>query len=445
MGKEKNHTNIIVIGHIDSGKSTTTGHLIYKCDNINKRTIEKFKPETTEMGKGSFKCAWVLDKLKAEHEHGITTETSLWKSETSKYYMTVIDAPGNRGFIKNMIIGTSQADYAVLIVATGIGEFESAFSKNWQTYEHALLAFTLDVNPLIIGVNKMDSTEPTYSQKRYEEIVKEVSTHIKKIGYSPDTESFVLISGWNGDDMLEPWFKGWKVTQKFGNDIGITLLEALDYILPPIRPTDKFLYLSLQDVDKIGGIGTVPVGRVETSVLKAGMVVTFVPVNDPTEVQSVEMHREVLSKALPWENVGFNVKNVSVKDVCPGNVAGDGKDDPPMEAASFTGQVIILNYPGQISPGYTAYIACSFAELKEKIDGRSGKKLEDGPFLKSGDATILDMVPGKPSFSDYPPLGHFAICYMRQTVAVGVIKGSRQNGPGAGQVTKSAQKAQKAK
>ncbi|MXQ85657.1 hypothetical protein E5288_WYG001344 [Bos mutus] len=308
----------------------------------------------------------------------------------------------------------------------------------------------------------MDSTEPPYSQKRYEEIVKEVSTYIKKIGYNPDTVAFVPISGWNGDNTLEPsanmpWFKGWKVTRKDSNASGTTLLEALDCILPPTRPADKPLCLPLQDVYKIGGIGTVPVGRVETGVLKPGMVVTFAPVNVTTEMKSVEMHHEALSEALPGDNVGFNVKNVSVNDVCHGNVAGDSKNDLSMEAAGFTAQVIVLNHPGQISAGYapmldchTAHIACKFAELKEKIDHRFGKKLEDGPkFLKSGDAAIIDMVPGKPmcveSFSDYPSLGCFAVRDMRQTVAVGVIKAVDKKAAGAGKVTKSAQKAQKAK
>ncbi|KAF6087915.1 eukaryotic translation elongation factor 1 alpha 2 [Phyllostomus discolor] len=241
MGKEKTHINIVVIGHVDSGKSTTTGHLIYKCGGIDKRTIEKFEKEAAEMGKGSFKYAWVLDKLKAERERGITIDISLWKFETTKYYITIIDAPGHRDFIKNMITGTSQADCAVLIVAAGVGEFEAGISKNGQTREHALLAYTLGVKQLIVGVNKMDSTEPAYSEKRYDEIVKEVSAYIKKIGYNPATVPFVPISGWHGDNMLEPspnmpWFKGWKVERKEGNASGVSLLEALDTILPPTRP-----------------------------------------------------------------------------------------------------------------------------------------------------------------------------------------------------------------
>jgi elongation factor 1-alpha len=462
MGKEKVHINIVVIGHVDSGKSTTTGHLIYKCGGIDKRTIEKFEKEAQEMGKGSFKYAWVLDKLKAERERGITIDIALWKFETSKYYVTIIDAPGHRDFIKNMITGTSQADCAVLIVAAGTGEFEAGISKNGQTREHALLAFTLGVKQLIVGVNKMDSTEPPFSENRYEEIKKEVSSYIKKIGYNPAAVAFVPISGWHGDNMLEPstnmpWFKGWKVERKEGNGEGKCLIEALDAILPPSRPTDKALRLPLQDVYKIGGIGTVPVGRVETGVLKPGTVVVFAPANITTEVKSVEMHHEALTEAVPGDNVGFNVKNVSVKELRRGYVAGDSKANPPKGAENFTAQVIVLNHPGQISNGYTpvldchtAHIACKFAEIKEKVDRRSGKSTEDNPkAIKSGDAAIVILQPSKPlcveSFQEFPPLGRFAVRDMRQTVAVGVIKSVVFKDASGGKVTKAAEKATKGK
>ena len=462
MPKEKTHINIVVIGHVDSGKSTTTGHLIYKCGGIDKRTIEKFEKEAQEMGKGSFKYAWVLDKLKAERERGITIDIALWKFETEKYYVTIIDAPGHRDFIKNMITGTSQADCAVLIVAAGTGEFEAGISKNGQTREHALLAFTLGVKQLIIGVNKMDSTEPPYSEARFKEISKEVEAYIKKIGYNPKVVPFVPISGWHGDNMLEPsekmtWYGGWKKEAGKTTTTGKTLMEALDAIDPPKRPTDKALRLPLQDVYKIGGIGTVPVGRVETGILKPGMVVTFAPAGVTTEVKSVEMHHTALPEAGPGDNVGFNVKNVSVKEIRRGNVAGDSTKDPPKGAETFNAQVIILNHPGQISAGYapvldchTAHIACKFSELLEKIDRRSGKKMEDNPqFVKSGDAAIVKMTPQKPmcveAFSEYPPLGRFAVRDMRQTVAVGVIKSVVKKEAGAGKVTKAAQKAQKKK
>ena len=445
--KTKAHINLVVIGHVDSGKSTTTGHLIYKCGGIDKRVIEKFEKEAESMGKGSFKYAWVLDKLKAERERGITIDIALWKFETAKCYFTIIDAPGHRDFIKNMITGTSQADCAVLVVASGTGEFEAGISKEGQTREHALLAFTLGVKQMIVAINKMDDKSVKYGEDRYLEIRKEVSAYLKKVGYNPDKIDFVPVSGWVGDNMIEkspntPWYKG------------RTLLEALDELQPPKRPTEKPLRLPLQDVYKIGGIGTVPVGRVETGIMKPMDIVTFAPVNLTTEVKSIEMHHESLPEAQPGDNVGFNVKNVSVKDLRRGYVVGLLKNDPPMETGDFTAQVIILNHPGQICNGYapvldchTAHIACKFEKIETKIDRRSGKELEKEPkFIKSGDAAIVKLAPSKPMcvevFTEYPPLGRFAVRDMRQTVAVGVIKGVNKRDH-AGKVTKAAQKAQK--
>merc|ERR1711890_148906 len=453
----KFHINIVVIGHVDSGKSTTTGHLIYKCGGIDKRTIEKFEKEAQEMGKGSFKYAWVLDKLKAERERGITIDIQLMNFSTQKYYVTIIDAPGHRDFIKNMITGTSQADCAVLIVAASTGEFEAGISKNGQTREHALLAYTLGVKQMIVGINKIDNTEPPYSEKRFMEIKKEVESYVKKVGYQPKAVAFVPISGWHGDNMIEAstnmsWYKGWTVERKDEKKTGKTLLEAIDGIAQPERPINKPLRLPLQDVYKIGGIGTVPVGRVETGSLKAGMVVTFSPANVTTEVKSVEMHHNTLEEAVPGDNVGFNVKNVSIKDVKRGMVASDSKADPAKESKSFLAQVIVLNHPGEIHAGYqpvldchTAHVACKFAEIRQKIDRRSGKVLEENPkMVKTGDAAMINLLPSKPmcveAFSDYQPLGRFAVRDMRQTVAVGIIKSVDKSDTDA-KLTKSAAKA----
>merc|ERR1711972_608304 len=461
MGKEKGHINIVVIGHVDSGKSTSTGHFIYKCGGIDKRTIEKFEKEAAESGKGSFKYAWVLDKLKAERERGITIDIALWKFETNKYSVTIIDAPGHRDFIKNMITGTSQADCAVLIVASSTGEFEAGISKNGQTREHAMLAFTLGVKQMIIACNKMDNTEPPYSEKRFQEIQKEITGYVKKVGYNPKEVPVVPISGWHGDNMIEKstnmsWYKGWTCERKSGKTTGFTLFEALDNIMEPTRPNDKPLRLPLQDVYKIGGIGTVPVGRVETGTLKPGMVVTFAPPMCTTEVKSVEMHHEQLLEATPGDNVGFNIKNVSVKDIKRGYVASDSKNKPASGCSDFTAPVIVLNHPGQVSNGYspvldchTAHIACKFAEIKEKVDHRTGKSTETNPkFIKSGDAGIVVLHPSKPmcveAFSDFPPLGRFAVRDMRQTVAVGVIKKMTPKDV-SGTTTKAAQKANKKK
>ena len=354
-----------------------------------------------------------------------------------------------------MITGTSQADCAILIIAAGTGEFEAGISKDGQTREHALLAYTLGVKQLIVAINKMDTAN--WSEARYLEIIKETSSFVKKVGYNPKQVPFVPISGFNGDNMLEastncPWYKGWEKETKGGKSTGKTLLEAIDAITQPVRPTEKPLRLPLQDVYKIGG--TVPVGRIETGTLKPGMVVTFAPAGVTTEVKSVEMHHEQLQQGVPGDNVGFNVKNVSVKEIRRGNVAGDSKNDPPYGCESFTAQVIVLNHPGQVGAGYapvldchTAHIACKFSEMLEKIDRRTGKAVEANPkFIKSGDAAIVKMVPSKPmcveAFTDYPPLGRFAVRDMRQTVAVGVIKAVEKK-KDAGKVTKSAAKAAK--
>jgi elongation factor 1-alpha len=436
MGKEKKHINLVVIGHVDSGKSTTTGHLIYKCGGIDKRTIEKFEKEAAEMGKGSFKYAWVLDKLKAERERGITIDIALWKFETPKYFYTVIDAPGHRDFIKNMITGTSQADVAMLCIPAAGGEFEAAISKDGQAREHALLAYTLGVKQMIVAVNKMDTV--AWSEARYNEIKKELGIYLEKVGYKLDNPKnpiyFIPISGFHGQNMLElataemPWYKG------------PTLIEALDQMREPKRPLELPLRLPLQDVYKIGGIGTVPVGRVETGTLKPGMTVTFAPPNVTTEVKSVEMHHESLPEAFPGDNVGFNVKNVSVKDIRRGNVAGDSKNDPPFDTESFEAQVIVMNHKN-IANGYapvldchTAHVACKFEHIKNKIDRRTNKVVEENPkTVKTGDACDVVLKPMRPlvveTFKAYPPLGRFAVRDMRMTVAVGVINSTVRKVP----------------
>merc|ERR1712073_262618 len=230
-----------------------------------------------------------------------TIDIALWKFQSDKRIFTIIDAPGHRDFIKNMITGTSQADAAVLMIASDVGGFEAGFSKDGQTREHALLAQTMGVKQMVVAINKMDDTSVNYSQARYDEIKGELTIYLKKVGYNVANI---------------PWYTG------------PTLLGCLDNLRPPKRPVDKPLRLPLQDVYKIGGIGTVPVGRVETGQLKAGMVVTFAPMNITTEVKSVEMHHEQVEAASPGDNVGFNVKNLSVKDIKRGYVASDSKNDP---------------------------------------------------------------------------------------------------------------------
>merc|ERR1712160_188792 len=283
------------------------------------------------------------------------------------------------------------------------------------------------VKQMICCCNKMDAKGADYSESRYNEIKAEVSGYLKQVGYKIETVPFIPISGWVGDNMLEisdnmPWYKGQY------------LLEALDAIKPPKRPTLKPLRLPLQDVYKISGIGTVPVGRVETGIIKPAMTVTFGPMGIQTEIKSVEMHHESVAEATPGDNVGFNVRNLAVKDLKRGFVCSDSKNDPACETEMFVAQTIVMNHPGQISNGYapvldchTAHIACKFSKIRNKIDKRDGKVMEEEPaHIKSGDAAMIELIPKKKmvveSFAQYPPLGRFAVRDMKQTVAVGVIK-----------------------
>jgi elongation factor 1-alpha len=422
---DKPHINIVVIGHVDSGKSTTTGHLIYKCGGLEKRQLEKYEKLALEMGRSSFKYAFILDRLKSERERGITIDISMWKFETKNYVFTIIDAPGHRDFVKNMITGTSQADCAILMISAGTGEFEAGISQDGSTKEHALLAKTLGVNQCIVCINKMDSIN--YSEDRYNEVVKECKIFLTKTGYKAETIPFVPLSGWTGDNLIEKssnmkWYKG------------DTLLEALDKLTPPKRFENKPLRIPIQDVYKINGCGTVPVGRVETGTLRIGDKVVFAPSEiKATEVKTIEQHHVELKEALPGNNIGFTVKNVSVKDLRRGMVCGHEKN-PPQDIKKFHAQIIILDHPGQISVGYTpvvdchtSHVACKITALISKIDKRSGKATEETPlFLKSGDSAIVELTPTKPlcveEFAEIPQLGRFAMRDMRKTVAVGVIK-----------------------
>ena len=317
--------SLVVIGHVDSGKSTTAGHLIYQCGGIDKRTIERYEKEAAQQNRGSFKYAWVLSKMKSERDRGMTIDISLWQFDSPQHHFTIIDAPGHRDFIKNMITGTSQADCALLMIAAPQGEFEAGFCKEGQTREHALLAFTLGVKQVIVCINKMDEATVNYDEQRYQNIKKEVDDFLKKVGFKQDNIPYVPLSGWTGDNLLKrsekmEWYKG------------PTLIEALDRLVPPKRPTEKPLRIPLQDVYKIGGIGTVPAGRIETGTLRPGKNVTFAPSGLKADVKTVEMHHKIVEQAIPGDNVGFCVRGIATKDLKRGYVCGDSGMEAPKEA-----------------------------------------------------------------------------------------------------------------
>ena len=409
---EKAHMNLVIIGHVDHGKSTLTGRILLETGAIEPHIIEKYKKQAEEKGKGSFYFAWVMDGLKEERERGVTIDVAHKKFYTDKYYFTVIDAPGHRDFVKNMITGTSQADAAIITCSAIEG-------PQAQTKEHVFLATTLGVKQIIVAINKMDAVK--YEEAKYNDAVEKMKNLFKMIGRKADDIPFIPVSAYEGDNIKTisantPWYKG------------KTLIAALDDLKVPEKETGKALRLPVQDVYTITGIGTVPVGRVETGVLTPNTKVIFMPSNVQGIVKSIEMHHESMPKAEPGDNVGFNVGGVAKNQIKRGDVAGP-LDNPPTVAKTFTAQIIVLNHPSVMTVGYTpvfnvhtAQVACQLVEIIAAQ--RAGKKLEDLSLLKNGDNAIVKFKPTKPLViepaKEFGPLGRFAIRDMGQTVAAGV-------------------------
>ncbi|MCH7902503.1 translation elongation factor EF-1 subunit alpha [archaeon] len=416
MMADKPHINLVFIGHVDHGKSTTVGRLLYDTGALSEQEYRKLQEEAEAKGKGTFAFAYAMDTLKEERERGVTIDVAYKKFEGKKNNFTIIDAPGHRDFVKNMITGTSQADAGVLVVACKEG-------PQPQTKEHAFLAQVMGLKQLIIAVNKMD--EVSYDEAKFKAVQDEMKKLLIGIGYKEDQLMFVPISAWEGENIA-------KTTGKMAWYKGPTLVALLDELKPPEIPTGKPLRLPIQDVYNIKGVGTVPVGRVETGILKPGDKVIVMPSGKTGEVKTVEAHHEQLPQAGPGDNIGFNVRGLEKKDVARGDVLGH-TTDPPTVAKEFTAQIVVLNHPTAIPVGYTpvfhmhtAQLSCTITEIQKKLDPKTGATKEENPkFLKTGDAAIIKVKPLKPvcveEYKKFPQLGRFAIRDMGQTVAAGVI------------------------
>ncbi len=413
---DKPHQNLAIIGHVDHGKSTLVGRLLFETGSIPEHVIEQHREEAEEKGKGGFEFAYVMDNLAEERERGLTIDIAHQEFETDVYYFTVVDTPGHRDFVKNMITGASQADNAVLVVAADDGVAP-------QTQEHVFLARTLGIDELIVGVNKMDVVD--YDEDRYREVVEEVKALLDQVRFATEDASFIPISAFEGDNVAElsentPWYDG------------PTILDALNDLPETEPPTDAPLRLPIQDVYTISGIGTVPVGRVETGVMEIGDTVSFQPSDVGGEVKTIEMHHEEIPRAEPGDNVGFNVRGIGKDDIRRGDVCGPA-DDPPTVARTFQAQIVVMQHPSVITAGYTpvfhahtAQVACTLETIDQKIDPSSGEVEEENPdFIQSGDAAIVTVRPQKPlsvePSSEIPELGSFAIRDMGQTVAAGRV------------------------
>ena len=417
MAEQKPHLNLAFIGHVDHGKSTLVGRLMYETGAVDPHVIDEYRKEAAAQGKATFEFAWVMDSLKEERERGVTIDIAHQRFDTAKYYFTVVDCPGHRDFVKNMITGASQADAAVLVVAAPDGVMA-------QTREHVFLARTLGVNQLIIAVNKMDATTPPYDEKRYNEVKDEVGKLLRMVGYKIEEIPFIPTSAYAGDNLI-------KLSDNTKFYKGPFLLDALNGLKLPQKPTNLPLRVPVQDVYTISGVGTVPVGRVETGVMKKDDKIIFQPAGVAGEVKSIEMHHEEVPEAFPGDNIGWNVRGVSKKDIRRGDVCGH-VDKPPMVAKEFKAQIVVLQHPSAISVGYTpvfhchtAQIACTLTAILAKLDPKTGAVKEQNPaFIKAGDAAIVMVTPSKPlvieRVKEIPQLGRFAIRDMGQTIAAGM-------------------------
>jgi len=417
MAEQKPHLNLAFIGHVDHGKSTLVGRLMYETGAVDPHVIDEYRKEAAAQGKATFEFAWVMDSLKEERERGVTIDIAHQRFDTAKYYFTVVDCPGHRDFVKNMITGASQADAAVLVVAAPDGVMA-------QTREHVFLARTLGVNQLIIAINKMDATTPPYDEKRYNEVKDEVGKLLRMVGYKIEEIPFIPVSAYAGDNLI-------KLSDNTKFYKGPFLLDALNGLKQPQKPTNLPLRVPVQDVYTISGVGTVPVGRVETGVMKKDDKIIFQPAGVAGEVKSIEMHHEEVPEAFPGDNIGWNVRGVSKKDIRRGDVCGH-VDKPPMVAKEFKAQIVVLQHPSAISVGYTpvfhchtAQIACTLTAILAKLDPKTGAVKEQNPaFIKAGDAAIVMVTPSKPlvieRVKEIPQLGRFAIRDMGQTIAAGM-------------------------
>ncbi len=427
MAKNKEHINLVFVGHVDHGKSTTVGRLLYDSGNVDEQAMRKLKDKAQELGKGGFEFAFVMDNLKEEQERGVTIDLAHKKFETEKYYFTIIDAPGHKDFVKNMITGASQADAAVLVCgANEIKGTEGITELPPQTIEHARLTKILGVGQLIVAVNKMDMQG--YSQERFEGVKKAVSALLKSSGWKIDEVAFVPLASLVGDNVV-------KKSDKMSWYTGPTLLEAINNLKVPQKPTELPLRMPIQDVYNITGIGVVPVGRVETGILKVNDKVIAVPGREgkgvPGEVKSIEMHHEQLKEAAPGDNVGLSVRGFGKKDVARGDVMGH-EGNAPTVATEFTAQIVVLNHPSVITIGYTpvfhihtAQIACTVTEIVKKLNPMTGEVLQEHPdFIKNGDAAIIKCKPTHPLVIEtqktIPQLSRFAIRDSGATVAAGM-------------------------
>jgi len=453
----KKHVSIVICGHVDAGKSTTTGHLIFDLGGIPEREMQKLRDEANNLGKGSFAFAFYMDTQKEERMRGVTIKCTTKEFFTDSKHYTVIDAPGHTDFIKNMITGASQADVALLMVPAD-GNFATAIATGnpkagevqGQTRQHALLINLLGVKQLIVGVNKMDCDLAGYKESRYTEIKDEVILMLTKVGWKKEFITaqvpIIPISGWQGDNLIKksdkmPWWKGTEVSGNGKDKLTVvTLLDALDKLVQlPARNTTAAMRVPISGIYQIKGAGDVLTGRVEQGTVKPGDEVIFLPTHTAAntcdgKVFSLEMHHKKVGSAEAGDNVGMNIKGLRKENVPHvGDIMILKKDTTLATAKKFTAQVQVLTHPGELKIGYspiafvrTARSAVKMVQLKWKVGKETGgKKVENPPHLKANEMAEIVFEPQHPfvvdTFTACEGLGRVAIMEGASVVMLGKV------------------------
>eukprot|EP00934_Nitzschia_sp_Nitz4_P004260 Nitzschia sp. Nitz4//scaffold186_size43309//41285//42646//NITZ4_007326-RA/size43309-processed-gene-0.11-mRNA-1//-1//CDS//3329539785//4250//frame0 len=433
---DKIHLSLVVCGHVDAGKSTTCGHLIFKMGGISDREMTKLQAIAEEKGKSSFGFAYYLDTCKEERERGVTIQCNTKEFYTDKYHYTIVDAPGHKDYIKNMITGSATADVGMLLVPAEKGGFEAAIAKadaklgveEGQTRQHARLLYLLGVEQIIVGINKMDSCN--WSQDRFNEIKEEFVKMLQLIGFKPKKVPFIPYSGFNGDNLVEktdkaPWYKGWEANLKPKQKItGFTIVDALnDFIQPPVRLPDAPLRLPISNIYNIKGVGMIIAGTVEQGTARPGDVIGIVPSGlTGKKIFSIEQHKKVLESAGPGNSVGMSVKGIAKDEkVNPGDIIYLEKEGALKPIKSFTALVAVQEHPGVLKTGYcpiifsrTAKVACKMTKILWKQSKKTGgAKVESPPDLSQFEAAEVEFEPTAPLFVE-----PFAQCAALGRIAV---------------------------
>ena len=448
----KKHISMVVCGHVDAGKSTTTGHLIFKLGGISAREMEKLQAEADQQGKSSFAFAYYMDKGKAERERGVTINCTTKEFYTDSHHYTIVDAPGHRDYVKNMITGAGCADVALLLVPAEMGGFETAIAKGdhgsgevqGQTRQHARLLGLLGIEKIIVGVNKMDSCD--WSEQRFNEIKEEMSKMLQQSGFKPKQVPFIPYSGYQGENMVEktdkmPWYKGWNANLTKDEAVeGVTLYDALEKLArPPVRFPDRAVRIPINGIYKIKGVGDVITGRVEQGTINAGDTVRIAPRGiSGLKVFSIEMHHKTWPNAKPGDNVGMNIKGLDKNNMPKVGDVISLENEPLLEPVeSFTAQIVVQEHPGQLKPGFaplvhvrTAKSSCKMTKILWKMGKKTGnEKLENPPFLEMGESAEVEFTPQQPlyleSFDDCPGLGRVAVMDQNQLVMLGKVMSAK--------------------